>query len=309
MRIRRRTVLGAFAATALCSAGGLLPRALRAAPTAQPIMRKIPSSGEQIPAVGLGSWITFNVGDDPVLLEECTKVIAAFFGNGGRLIDSSPMYGSSQATIGHALTRLNMREPVFAADKIWTSSQAEGPSQFIETRKLWTVPTIDLMQVHNLLSWRAHLEMLTAKKANGEIRYTGITTSHGRRHDELEKIMQSHTIDFVQLTYNLIDREAEKRLLPLARERGIAVIANRPYQRGALVARFAGKPLPPFAAEIEAHSWPQLLLKFAISHPAITCAIPATTRVDHVVENLLAASGPLPDAGMRDKIAKYAAQL
>ena len=272
-------------------------------------MRKIPSSGEQIPAVGLGSWITFNVGDDPVLLDECTKVIAAFFDNGGRLIDSSPMYGSSQATIGHALTRLNMRKSVFAADKIWTSSQAEGPSQFTETRKLWTVPTIDLMQVHNLLSWRAHLEMLTVKKANGEIRYTGITTSHGRRHDELEKIMENHTIDFVQLTYNLVDREAEKRLLPLARERGIAVIANRPYQRGALVARFAGKPLPPFAPEIEAHSWPQLLLKFAISHPAITCAIPATTQVDHVVENLLAASGPLPDAGMRDKIADYAAQL
>ncbi len=309
MYVRRRTILKGIAATALSGASGLIAARPTAAPASRLVMRTIPATGEQIPTVGLGSWITFNVGDDRVLLDECTQVIAAFFDNGGRLIDSSPMYGSSQTTIGYALEKLGKQEAVFAADKIWTSSQAEGPAQFAQTRKLWTVKTIDLMQVHNLLSWRQHLDMLHEKKSNGEIRYTGITTSHGRRHQELEQIMVEHDIDFVQLTYNVLDREAEQRLLPLARERGIAVISNRPYQRGALVARFAGKPLPPFAADIEARSWPQLLLKFIISHPVITCAIPATTRVDHVTENLAAATGALPDEAMRKKIVDYVAQL
>ncbi len=165
------------------------------------------------------------------------------------------------------------------------------------------------MQVHNLLAWEEHFDMLKAKKAAGEIRYVGVTTSHGRRHDTLERIMVSKNIDFVQLTYNILDREAEARLLPLARERGIGVIVNRPYQRGDLISRFSGEALPPWAGEIGASSWAQFLLKFIIAHPAVTCAIPATTRVDHVRENLAAASGILPDAAMRKRMTDYVEQL
>jgi diketogulonate reductase-like aldo/keto reductase len=204
-----------------------------------------------MPVVGLGSWITFNVGQDPVLLDECANVVSAFFAGGGRMIDSSPMYGSSQATIGFALKKLGYPENAFSADKIWTSCGPSGAAQFVQTRGLWGVRQMDLMQVHNLLSWRAHFETLQDFKASRKIRYIGITTSHGRRHGELEAIMSNHEIDFVQFTYNILDREPEARLLPLAIERGISVIVNRPYRRGALIRRFSGRPLPAFAREID----------------------------------------------------------
>ncbi len=306
MQFSRRTILQG---TAAATVAGLTPGGLSAKTQALPLTRQIPSTGEVLPIVGLGSWITFNVGNDPKLLDASADVIAAFFESGGRLIDSSPMYGSSQATIGFALEKLGFPESAFSADKIWTSSKSEGPTQFTETRNLWRLKIMDLMQVHNLLSWRAHLEMLQEKKARKEIRYVGITTSHGRRHGDLEEIMMSQDIDFVQLTYNVLDREPENRLLPLARERGIAVIVNRPFQRGSLIARFSGKPLPKIASEIGARNWPQLLLKFVISHPAVTCAIPATTRIDHVKENLESAAGPLPDSTMRKTIIDHIAQL
>ncbi|MGM0693667.1 MAG: aldo/keto reductase [Pseudomonadota bacterium] len=293
-----RGLLAAAAVTALPSAGAL-------ARAAEPLTRKLPGTGEALPRVGLGSWITFNVGDDPVLLEECTAVMAAFFAAGGRLIDSSPMYGSSQATIGHALERLEAVDRVYATDKVWTSSPAEGPAQIEASRQAWGVPHFDLLQVHNLLGWEGHLETLQAMKAAGEVRHLGITTSHGRRHEEVERIMRRVPLDCVQLTYNIVDREAESRLLPLARERGIGVIANRPFQRKRLIRRLAGKPLPPWAAEIGATTWAQFILKFIISHPAITCAIPATTRVDHVRENLAAAREPLPDDAMRRRMADH----
>lgn len=309
MKFERRTILKGAGAAAIAGIAGFPSQKSAAAKVIKPLERAIPSSGEMMPIVGLGSWITFNVGNDPVLLDQSSDVIMAFIANGGRMIDSSPMYGSAQATIGYALNKLSYPKSVFAADKIWTSSEAGGPSQFAETQGLWGVKTMDLMQVHNLLAWQAHLDMLKAKKSAGDIRYIGITTSHGRRHGDLEAIMAKHDIDFVQLTYNVLDREAEQRLLPLARERGIAVIANRPYQRGELIRRYAGKPLPPFAGEIGALSWPQLLLKFVISHPAITCAIPATSRVAHVEENLGAAAGLLPDDGMRKAITDYVAQI
>ncbi|PRY71800.1 aldo/keto reductase [Halomonas ventosae] len=215
------------------------------------------------------------------------------------------MYGSSQATIGHALERLEAVDRVYAADKVWTSSPAEGPAQIAASRQAWGVPRFDLLQVHNLLGWEGHLETLQAMKAAGEVRHLGITTSHGRRHEELERIMRRAPLDSVQLTYNIVDREAESRLLPLARERGIGVIANRPFQRKRLIRRLAGKPLPPWAAEIGATTWAQFILKFIISHPAITCAIPATTRVDHVRENLAAAREPLPDDAMRRRMADH----
>nr|WP_287088394.1 aldo/keto reductase [Mesorhizobium sp.] len=273
------------------------------------MVRAVPSSGEMLPAVGLGTWITFNVGDDPVLRDECAEVMAAFFAAGGRMIDSSPMYGSSQPVIGYGLEKLGRREALFSAEKVWTSSAADGPAQIEQSRRLWGVPRFDLVQVHNLVAWETHLETLFAKKADGRIRYVGITTSEGRRHDLFEQIMHAHPLDFVQLTYNIVDREAEERLLPLAAERGMAVIVNRPFRQGALTRQLEGETLPDWAAEIGAGTWAQFILKFILSHPSVTVAIPATTSVEHVRENLLATTGPLPDAAMRDQMAAYVRDL
>lgn len=286
--------------------------ALALAGTAQgaaPMMRTIPSSGEKLPAVGLGSWITFNVGDDPVLRNECAAVIAAFFAGGGRMIDSSPMYGSSQPVIGYGLEKLGRPEALFSAEKVWTSATEGGREQIEQSRRFWDVPRFDLMQVHNLVAWQAHLETLFAMKAAGQVRYVGISTSEGRRHDLFEEIMRAQPLDFVQLTYNILDREAEDRLLPLAAERGMAVIVNRPFQQGELTRRLDGEKLPDWADELGVQSWAQFILKFILAHPAVTVAIPATSRVDHVRENLAAAAGPFPDAAMREKMTAYVQAL
>jgi diketogulonate reductase-like aldo/keto reductase len=279
-----------------------LPHALAQTPAqAQPLTRAIPSSGEQIPLVGLGTWITFNVGNDPPARAQCVEVMRNFFATGGRLIDSSPMYGSSQGVIGEGLQKLAMQTRVLSAEKVWTSS--DGPKQIEASRELWRVPRFDLMQVHNLLAWEKHLPILQSMKQAGRLRYVGITTSEGRRHRDFEQIMRNHRIDFVQLTYNPVDREAEQRLLPLARDRGIAVLANRPFQEGALLRALQRKPLPPWAADLGCTSWAQLVLKFIVSHSAVTCAIPATSSVAHVRENMAAATGPMPDEAMRQRIA------
>jgi diketogulonate reductase-like aldo/keto reductase len=298
----RRDTLRAIAASA----------ATFAAPAfAQPrpvLTRPVPSSGESVPLVGLGSWITFNVGNDKPARDSCAEVMRAFFAAGGRMIDSSPMYGSSQGVIGDGLKKIGNAN-VFSADKVWTSPGSRGPAQIEASRKYWGVAKFDLLQVHNLLAWEEHLRTLFAMKAAGQVRYVGITTSEGRRHGDVEKIMRAQPLDFVQLSYNILDREAESRLLPLARERGIAVIINRPFREGDLVRTIMRKPLPAFAAEIGAANWAQLILKFIISHPAVTCVIPATTRVDHVQENLGAAHDPLPDAAMRARIVEHVARL
>ncbi len=271
------------------------------------ITRAIPSSGAKLPVVGLGSWITVNVGDDPELRDECAAVMAAFFAAGGRVIDSSPMYGSSQEVIGYGLTKLGRPEPLFAADKVWTSS--DGPEQIEESREHWGVKRFDLLQVHNLLAWEDHLPTLLAMKREGRLRYLGITTSEGRRHEEIERIMAGRPIDFVQITYNAVDREVEQRILPLALDRGIAVLVNRPFREGALIREVQRHPLPSWAVEAGASNCAQFLLKFIVSHPAVTCAIPATSRVDHVKENMGAASGPLPDEALRRRMAAHVAEL
>jgi diketogulonate reductase-like aldo/keto reductase len=302
MRTTRRTFLqGSLAATV---ATALAPVAVHAQNNT-PASRRVPSTGEMIPAVGLGTWITFNVGNDPLLRDECVNVMKAFFEAGGRMIDSSPMYGSSQPVIGHGLQMLGRPETLIAAEKVWTSSGADGPRQIEQSRRFWGVPRFDLVQVHNLLAWQAHLRTLFAMKTAGSVRYVGITTSEGRRHDLVERIMRSESIDFVQLSYNVVDREAEQRLLPLAAERGIAVIVNRPFQQGELTRRLEMKPLPAWAAELGVSSWAQFILKFILSQPAVTVAIPATTRVDHVRENLAAATGRVPDPAMRERMAAY----
>ncbi|AMO22849.1 aldo/keto reductase [Ramlibacter solisilvae] len=276
--------------------------------TAAPLLtRPIPSSGERLPAIGLGSWITFNVGDDAAARRGCAQVIGEFFARGGRLIDSSPMYGSSQSVIGDALQSLGARARVFSADKVWTSS--DGAAQAEASRRHWRVDRFDLLQVHNLLAWEKQLPLIEAMKAQGRLRYVGITTSEGRRHREIEQIMRSQPLDFVQLTYNPVDREAEQRLLPLAAERGIAVLANRPFQEGALLRRLQRHPLPAWAAETDCGCWAQLVLKFIVTHPAVTCAIPATSRIEHLRENMGAAQGRLPDAELRRRIAEHIKQL
>jgi diketogulonate reductase-like aldo/keto reductase len=301
--ITRRRLLGALAAAPL------LGPATALAQQARPATRATPSSGEPLPRVGLGTWITFNVGNDRAARDASAEVMRAFFEAGGRLIDSSPMYGSSQTVIGYGLTKIGRPSSLFAADKVWIADGDEGRTQIERSRRLWGIPRFDLLQVHNLLSWQAHLPTLFAMKAAGDLRYVGITTSHGRRHGDMERLMASQPLDFVQFTYNLADREAEQRLLPLAKERGIAVIVNRPFRQGALLDRLGRRPLPPWAAEIDCTSWAQFALKFIISHPAVTCAIPATTRVDHVRENVGAAAGRLPDQAMRARMAAYVAGL
>jgi diketogulonate reductase-like aldo/keto reductase len=286
----------------------MLPRAASAQPGGV-LNKPIPSSGEALPLVGLGSWITFNVGDDPVARDACAQVMRAFFAAGGRMIDSSPMYGSSQNVIGYGLAKLDRPAGLFAADKVWISSAARGPAQIEASRQAWGVPRFDLLQVHNLLSWEAHLRTLLAMKAAGQLRYVGITTSEGRRHGEFEQIIRTQPLDVVQVTYNILDREAEDRILPLARDRGIAVIVNRPFQQGDLVRKLARHPLPGWAGEIGCATWAQFILKFIVSHPAVTCAIPATTRVDHVQENLAAAAGQQPDAAMRARMIAHVEKL
>lgn len=306
----RRTFLATLASAGAAAALRPLQALAEAAPAsgAAPLLRAIPSSGERIPIVGLGTWITFNVGDDPELRDECAAVLRAFFREGGRLIDSSPMYGSSQEVVGDGLRRLP-RPPVFSADKVWTGASERGPAQVEESRRRWTVARFDLLQVHNLLAWEAHLPLLLEMKAAGRLRYVGITTSEGRRHDEVERIMASRPIDFVQVTYNVLDREVEGRILPLARDRGIGVIVNRPFREGALLRRVERHPLPSWAAELGATSWAQLLLKFIVSHPTVTCAIPATSQVPHVIENLRAGGGTMPDAALRRRMAAYVESL
>ena len=302
--ISRRKLLGSLAAGSAVLA---LPQHTVAQQTSA-LTRPIPSSGEALPPVGLGSWITFNVGNDRQARDACAEVMRAFFAAGGRMIDSSPMYGSSQPVIGYGLAKLGGTN-VFSADKVWIASAARGPAQIEASRKYWGVPKFDLLQVHNLLAWEEHLRTLFAMKTAGQVRYVGITTSEGRRHAEVEKIMRAQPLDFVQVSYNVLDREVESRILPLARERGIAVIINRPFREGDLIKTIARAPLPSFAADIGATSWAQLILKFIISHPAVTCVIPATTRVDHVQENLAAARGPLPDANLRARIVAQAEKL
>ena len=276
--------------------------------------KPIPSSGEALPVIGLGSWITFNVGNDRVAQDACADVLQAFFAAGGRMVDSSPMYGSSQATIGHGLARPGAgKPPLFAADKVWIGSgrgDTRGPEQIERSRRLWGVPRFDLLQDHNLLDWEVHLPTLLAMKAAGQLRYVGITTSEGRRHREVEAILRSQSVDFVQLSYNPLDREAEQRLLPLAVERGIAVIANRPFREGALLRALQRQPPPAWAAsELGCDGWAQFVLKYIVSHPAVTCAIPATTSVAHVRQNLGAGRGPMPDAALRRRMAAHIAAL
>lgn len=297
-RLGRRDFLAAGTAAALTLPAGIAGAAVDEG------MRAIPRDGRRIPAVGMGTWITFNVGEDPVLRDARTEVMRAFFEAGGRMIDSSPMYGSSQAVVGHGLSKLGAPDGFLPTDKIWTSDEDGGRAQAEDSRRHWGVPRFEVLQVHNLRAWEAHLETIAAMRDAGTVGYSGITTSHGRRHGDMAAVMERHRPDFVQITYNPLDREAEDRLLPMARDLGIGVIVNRPFRRGSLTGSLSGEPLPGWAAEIGARSWAQAILKFILSHPAVTVAIPATTVPDHARENMAAAEGPMPDAALRERIAR-----
>ena len=294
----RREFIGRLGALAVLPVtGAVQPSAL--------VTKAIPSSGERIPVVGMGTWLTFNAGRSSEAHARLRPVLQTFFDRGGRLIDSSPMYNSSEYVVGRLLPRMRSRPATFAASKVWVFGKRLGIAQMEESRGLWGVPRFDLMQVHNLLDWEGHLETLKEWKAAGRVRYIGVTTSHGRRHDELERIMLREPLDFVQVTYNLADRSADTRLLPLARERRMGVITNRPLDGGDLFQRARGKPLPAWAAEVDCRNWAQFFLKFVVSHPAVTCAIPATSQVAHMVENMGASVGRLPDATLRRRMAAH----
>jgi diketogulonate reductase-like aldo/keto reductase len=272
----------------------------------QALHRTIPGSGERIPAIGLGTWLVFGIDpDDQEELAAREQILREFLIRGGGVLDSSPMYGSAQEVIGKCLRRIGHRRGLFSATKVWVKGARQGYLQMEHSRVLWGLQNLDLMQVHNLLDWKVHLPVLQAMKEEGKIRYVGVTTSHGRRHDLLINIMRTQQLDFVQFTYNLLDREAEQYLLPLAEDRGIAVIVNRPFQRGGLFDHVARTRLPEWAKEIGCDNWAHFFLKFIISHSAVTCTIPATSKVAHLRENMAAAYGILPDQAVRKKMISF----
>jgi diketogulonate reductase-like aldo/keto reductase len=264
--------------------------------------RPIPSSGKPLPVVGCGTYRTFDVGISTAEREQIAGVLRALFEAGGSVIDSSPMYGRAEGVAGDALAATGTRDKAFIATKVWTSGREAGIAQMQRSFELFRSDHIELMQVHNLLDWRTHLATLRAWKQEGRIAYVGVTHYTPGAYDQLEAVMRAEPLDFVQLNYAIDDRIAEQRLLPLAADRGIAILVNQPFGGGELLRRLLGKPLPALAAEIDCKSWPQLLLKFVLGHPAVTCVIPGTGKPEHMRDNVQAGSGPLPDAAMRAKM-------
>lgn len=273
------------------------------------ITKPIPKSGEALPAVGLGTWQTFDVAEGQTAREPLRKVLSEFVRAGGSVVDSSPMYGKSESVTGDLGAELGLRKQLFLATKVWTSGRDAGIRQMEQSFKRLRTERMDLLQVHNLVDYRAHLETLRAWKAQGKVRYIGVTHYTASAYDQLERVLRAEELDFVQLNYSLAEREAEKRLLPLAAEKQLAVLINRPFAEGALFRRVRGKPLPPWAKEIRCASWAQFFLKFIISHPAVTCAIPATANLDHLIDNMAALREPLPDAALRARMIRFFTEM
>jgi diketogulonate reductase-like aldo/keto reductase len=294
----------ALAALAGLAAGAVLPLPARAATLLE---RAVPATGERLPAIGMGTWLTFDV---PAGADRNARlpVLREFFAAGGTVLDSSPMYGYAEAALGELVPQAKPAR-VFNATKVWTPLRALGVKQMEESFAHWGVRRFDLVQVHNMLDWETHLSTLKEWKGAGRVRYIGITTSHGRREEALLAAMKRERFDFVQFSYSFADRDAEKRLLPFARERGAAVIVNRPFDGGNLFGAVKGKPLPGWAAQIDCANWAQVFLKFALSHPAVTCAIPATSNPAHMRENMGALSGRLPDEALRRRMAADVSKL
>ena len=277
---------------------------------AQAIKRKpIPRTGEDLPVIGLGTWQTFDVGLNRPAREPLKAVLRDFARAGGSVIDSSPMYGNSETVAGDLAAELGVHKQLFLATKVWTSGREAGVRQMEESFRRLRAQRMDLMQVHNLVDYRTHLDTLRRWKAEGKVRYIGVTHYTASAYTELERVIASEELDFVQLNYSLVEREAEKRLLPFAAEKQLAVLVNRPFAEGRLFNRARGKSLPAWATDIGCASWAQFFLKFIISHPAVTCAIPATSKLDHLADNMRAGLEPIPDAKDRDRMARYFAEL
>jgi diketogulonate reductase-like aldo/keto reductase len=264
--------------------------------------RPIPSSGEMLPVIGCGTWQTFDVGPGMEERAPLLEVLRVLFATGGSVIDSSPMYGRSEEVAGELLTEAKAHDKAFIATKVWTQGREAGIRQMRQSMALLRKDRIDLMQIHNLVDWRTHLQTLRAWKAEGRIRYIGITHYTASAFDDVEAIMRSEKLDFLQINYSLADRHAEQRLLPLAADRGIAVLVNQPFGGGSLLRKLAGRPLPSWAGEIGCTSWAQVLLKYVVGHPAVTCAIPGTSRPRHMADNSRAGMGILPDDAMRRRM-------
>lgn len=289
---------------ATCAISALLtfrPHALFAAKPSV-IKRTIPSSGEQLSVIGMGTSRTFS---HDVSKRQLGEVMQAFFDHGGQLIDSSPMYGPAESLVGDLLKTTKNTEAVFVATKVWTYGKASGIEQIEQSMQRMGVEVIDLMQIHNLRHWKVHIHTLREWKAQGKIRYLGITTSHGSRHEEFEEVMKAEPLDFVQFSYNLVSRVAEERLFPIAADKGIATVINRPFERGRMFRTVKGKKLPEWAAEFDCKSWAQFFLKFIVSHPNVTNVIPATSKPHHMVDNMGAGYGRLPDARTRERMIRH----
>ena len=266
------------------------------------LTRPIPSDGAHVPAVGLGTWRAFDVGPARAEREPLPDVLAQFVARGGRVVDSSPMYGAAESVVGDLAGALGLTDQLFIATKVWTTGREAGLAQMEQSRRRLGVRRLDLIQVHNLVDWRTHLATLREWKAAGRVRYVGVTHYTSSAYDELERVLRREPLDFVQVNYSLGEREAERRILPLARERGVAVLVNRPFSGGGLLERVAARALPPWASELDCQTWAQLFLKWILAHPAVTCVIPATSRPPHLADNMAAGHGRLPDTAMRDRL-------
>ncbi len=267
--------------------------------------RKIPSSGEDLPAVGLGTWQVFDAGNSTAARAPLREVISEFVKAGGKLIDSSPMYGSAESVAGDLVAELGLREKLFIATKVWTRGREAGIAEMETSFRRLKVKQMDLMQIHNLLDVAMHTKTLRDWKAKNKIRYLGITHYTSSAYADVEKWLKAEQYDFLQINYSLAERESERRLLPYCHQNKIAVIANRPFAEGAMFRRVRGKPLPPWAAEVGVASWAQYFLKWIVGHPAITCVIPGTGKPEHIADNVAAGFGALPDEGMRKRMAEY----
>jgi aryl-alcohol dehydrogenase-like predicted oxidoreductase len=299
---RRELLRIALAGSVLALSGGVVM-------SASMIRRPIPRTGQLLSVIGLGTWQTFDVGGTKSSREPLKNVLREFARLGGSVVDSSPMYGQSETVVGDLAAELGIHKQLFLATKVWTSGRDAGIRQMEESFRRLRTDRMDLMQVHNLVDWRTHLATLRQWKEQGRVRYIGATHYTAGAYERLAGVLENEELDFVQLNYSVAEREAERRLLPLAVDKRVAVLVNRPFAAGGLFSKLRQKPLPPWAKEIGCASWAQLLLKFVISHPAVTCAIPATSKVQHLADNMQAGLEPLPDAGMRERIARSVAEL
>ncbi len=296
--LSRRAMLGLMAT----AVAGTPIRRTSGAPASAMIVRAIPSTGEPIPAVGLGTWRTFDVGTSAAERTPLQDVLRQFVGRGGRVIDSSPMYGAAESVVGDLAAALGLQGALFLATKVWTTGREAGVAEMERSLRRLRVPRLDLLQVHNLVDWRTQLRTLRAWKETGRTRYLGITHYVASAHQALERVMRDERLDFVQVNYSLAEPEAERRLLPLATERGIAVVVNRPFAEGELFRRVRGRALPSWAADFDCASWGQFFLKWILAHPAVTCVIPATSNPAHLTDNMQAGAGALPDAPTRARM-------